>query len=62
MFINNMITKKVVDDQLFVYYNEELIYKRWLKTGESVVFESVGYPTSNRLRNKEVTKRSNKEK
>ena len=33
-----MMTKKIIDNQLFVYYNGELIYKKWLLTGQSKVF------------------------
>lgn len=40
-----MITKEIIDNQLFVYYNGQLIYKRWLKTGESIVIEKHGPPT-----------------
>jgi len=42
-----MITKEIVDNQLFVWYNGSLIYKKWLLTGVSVVFERIGYPTWN---------------
>ena len=44
--MSNNIRSEVVDDQLFVYYKEILIYKRWLKDDCSMVFESVGCPTS----------------
>lgn len=40
-----MITKEIKDNQLFVYYNGMLIYKKWLNTGNSVVFEKYGHPT-----------------
>lgn len=41
-----MFTKIVHDNQLFVYFNGKLIYKRWLKTGQSLVFEEHGQPWS----------------
>ena len=50
--MSNNIRSEVVDDQLFVYYKEALIYKRWLKAARSMVFESVGRPTSSEDRNK----------
>lgn len=34
-----MIHKEIIQDQLFVYMNGKLTYKRWLKTGQSVVFD-----------------------
>jgi hypothetical protein len=36
-----MIWKEVVDNQLFVFYNGELIYKKWLNTGRSIVINKV---------------------
>lgn len=42
-----MITKEIVDNQLFVWYNGSLIYKKWLLTGVSIVFEHIGCPTWN---------------
>ena len=47
-----MITKEIIDNQLFVYYNGQLIYKKWLATGQSFVFESVGMPTWSHERDK----------
>ncbi len=41
-----MITKEVCDDQLFVFFNGSLIYKKWLKTGQSLVFDPWGAPWS----------------
>lgn len=55
----DMITKETKDNQLFVYHNGLLIYKKWLDTGESVVFEKHGIPTwkherdENDLKNKD---------
>lgn len=40
-----MITKEIKHQQLFVYYNGTLIYKKWLDTGNSVVFEECGSAT-----------------
>tara|TARA_R110002167_G_scaffold24964_1_gene87131 strand:+ start:7096 stop:7275 length:180 start_codon:yes stop_codon:yes gene_type:complete len=40
-----MIYKEIKDDQLFVYHNGNLIYKKWLRTSQSVVFEKFGLPT-----------------
>ena len=37
--------KIIENGQLFVYYKGELIYKRWLKTGQSIVVENIGPPT-----------------
>ena len=51
--MSNNIRSEVVDDQLFVYYKEQLIYKRWLKDGSSMVLESVGCPTSSHDRDKQ---------
>lgn len=41
-----MITKKILDNQLFVYYNGSMIYKKWLNTNHSIVFEKYGQPTT----------------
>ena len=35
--------KEIKDDQLYVYLNGNLIYKRWLKTGQSKVFDKIAY-------------------
>ena len=40
-----MIHKKIIDNQLFVYYNGVLFYKRWLKDNSSIIFEKCGHPT-----------------
>jgi hypothetical protein len=40
-----MITKEIIDNQLFVYHNGRLIYKKWLNTGVSIVCEKHGGPT-----------------
>lgn len=37
------VYKEIIDDQLFVYMNGSLIYKRWLKTGQSLVFDVMPY-------------------
>lgn len=38
-----MIYKEIVDNQLYVYINGKLTYKRWLRTGQSVVFDIIAY-------------------
>ena len=35
--------KEIVDKQLYVYYNGKLIFKRWLSTERSVVFDVATY-------------------
>ncbi len=37
------IIKKIEDNQLYLYMNGNLIYKRWLDTGESKVFDIMAY-------------------
>jgi hypothetical protein len=37
------IFKKIENDELHLYMNGELIYKRWLKTGQSKVFDVMAY-------------------
>ena len=39
-----MIWKEIIDDHLYVYFNGQLIFKRWLKQGYSMVFEQYGTP------------------
>lgn len=35
---------KVIDqDQLYLFMNGKLIYKRWLKTGQSIIFDVMTY-------------------
>lgn len=36
-------TKEIRDDELYVCMNGKLIYKRWLKTGQSKIFDVVAY-------------------
>ena len=36
-------SKEIKDDQLYVYMNGNLIYKRWLKTGLSKIFDILAY-------------------
>jgi len=38
-----MIYKKIQDDELYLYMNGKLIYKRWIKTGVSKVFDLFAY-------------------
>jgi len=35
--------KEIKDNELYVYLNGKLIYKRWLKTGQSKVFDVMAY-------------------
>jgi hypothetical protein len=35
--------KEIKNDELYVYLNGKLIYKRWLKTGQSKVFDVMAY-------------------
>lgn len=37
------IYKEIIDGQLYVYMNGKLTYKRWLKTGQSLVFDIMPY-------------------
>jgi hypothetical protein len=37
------ILKKIENNQLYLYMNGHLIYKRWLDTGESKVFDIMAY-------------------
>ena len=37
------IQKKVEGNELYVFFNGKLIYKRWLDTGESKVFDVMAY-------------------
>lgn len=37
------IFKKIENDELYLYMNGNLIYKRWLKTGQSKVFDVMAY-------------------
>jgi hypothetical protein len=37
------IYKEIIHDQLYVYMNGSLLYKRWLKTGQSAVFDVMVY-------------------
>lgn len=32
-----------IDDELYVYLNGKLIYKKWLNTGQSAVFDVLAY-------------------
>lgn len=37
------VTKVIKDEQLYVYMNGSLLYKRWLKTGQSLMFDVMPY-------------------
>ena len=36
---------RVIDNQLYVLYNGVIIAKKWLNTGQTVIFEKHGPPT-----------------
>jgi len=36
-------TKETKDNELYVYMNGKLIYKKWLNTGQSKVFDVMAY-------------------
>ncbi len=38
-----VFTKEIKDGELYVYANGKLIYKRWLHTGQSFVFDKLAY-------------------
>lgn len=38
-----IFTKETKDDELLVYMNGKLIYKKWLQTGQSKVFDVMAY-------------------
>lgn len=38
-YFDMMIWKEIKDNQLYLCMNGELIYKRWLNTGQSFVFD-----------------------
>ena len=41
---NLIITKEITkDNERYLYMNGELIYKRWLNTGQSKVFDAMAY-------------------
>lgn len=37
------IHKEIIGNELYVYINGRLSYKRWLNTGQSVVFDVMAY-------------------
>ena len=37
------ILKQIIGDELFLYMNGSLIYKKWLSTGEAKVFDIMAY-------------------
>lgn len=39
-----MMWAKLVNDELYVYWNGRLIYKKWLSTGSSALFDKYGPP------------------
>ena len=38
-----IFTEETKENELFVYMNGKLIYKKWLKTGQSKVFDVMSY-------------------
>lgn len=34
-----MVYKEIIGNELYVWMNGKLLYKRWLKTGQSLVFD-----------------------
>lgn len=36
-------SKEIHGDEIYVYMNGKLIYKKWLKTGQSKVFDVMAY-------------------
>ncbi len=39
-----MIFKKIIkDNELYIFMDGELVYKRWLNTGQSKVFDIIAY-------------------
>jgi len=38
-----VFTEETEDNELYVYMNGKLIYKRWLNTGQSKVFDIMAY-------------------
>ncbi len=38
-----LFKEKTKDNELYVYLNGKLIYKKWLNTGESKVFDVMAY-------------------
>jgi hypothetical protein len=38
-----IFTKEIKDGELYVYANGNLIYKRWLETGQSIVVNKLAY-------------------
>jgi len=39
-----MLWSATIDDQLFVFWRGQLIYKRWNWTGRSMMIDSFGHP------------------
>ena len=38
-----MIYKQIIDNQLYLFMNGKLIYKKWLNTGQSLIFDIMAY-------------------
>ena len=52
------IFKEVIDNQFYLWMNGKLIYKRWLRTGQSMVFDIRPY-TKNTLININEKRKNN---
>jgi hypothetical protein len=51
---------KIIDNnQLYIYFNGKLIYKRWLLTGESKVFDVMPYDKNTLVSFRIITPRHN---
>jgi hypothetical protein len=47
-----MITKQIIGNELYVYHNGVLFFKKWLDTNQTIVLEKYGPPTRTGDRNK----------
>ncbi len=54
-----MIVKYVDDNQLYLFMNGKLIYKKWLLTGQSFVFDIIPYSKWDSLVNFELKIKKN---
>ena len=42
-----MITKQIIGDELYIFFNGKLLYKRWLNKGYGKIFCKFGSFTAN---------------
>jgi hypothetical protein len=47
MYYKEIITDHDGNKELYLYFRGKLIYKKWLNTGISILFNSFGLPTWN---------------